>query len=60
MTPLGSVKVNPSQCVTAELTMFADDDGCPVLGGNTVYPDGDGGFKTGTFRFLVAELRVAG
>ena len=44
--------------VTADLTMFADQDGQPVYSGNTVYPGGDGEILTGTWPFLVAEMRV--
>lgn len=59
--------------VTCELTMFADLDGNPLLelerrehypvmpghiGSHAVYPDEDGNIRTGTFPFLVAEMRV--
>ena len=59
--------------VTCELTMFADLDGNPLLelerrdrypvmpghiGSHVVYPDEEGGIRTGTFPFLVAEMRV--
>jgi len=47
--------------VWAELTMFADGDGRPLLAGHPV-PDpdgGEGGVLTGTFAFLVTEMRVA-
>jgi hypothetical protein len=49
--------------ITCELTMFADDKGMPVLfaredGNFTVFPDGEGKIRTGTFPFLVAEMRV--
>jgi hypothetical protein len=53
--------------ITCELTMFADDDGMPVLspgeypgrpGSVKIYMDGDGNVRTGTFTFIVAEMRV--
>ncbi len=44
--------------IIADLVMMADPDGMPVLNGSTVYPDGEGGFLTGVFPFLVAEMRV--
>jgi hypothetical protein len=57
--PLGCVTAEAGQFITADLAMLADDHGKPLMGGKTVYPDGNGGIRQGTFRFLVAEMRVA-
>ncbi len=50
------VHVDAEALVTADLIMFADADGGPLLGGEPV-PQGDG-FVTGAFPFLVGEMRV--
>jgi hypothetical protein len=50
------VNADMDAIVTADLTMFADADGEPLLDGEPV-PDGDG-FRTGVFPFVVAEMRV--
>jgi hypothetical protein len=62
------------QWIECDLLMLADDDGKPILFPDAhadhpgctlqgervrVCPDGRGGFKQGTFRFVVAEMRVA-
>ena|SRR5579872_846627 len=62
------IRADASSFVTAELTMFADDEGRPVLfpeaspdnraGPVKVYLDEHGKVRTGTFPFLVAEMRV--
>lgn len=53
--------------VTCWLTMDADDDGKPVLfpepspgkpGSVKICVDGDGKVRTGTFPFLVSEMRI--
>jgi hypothetical protein len=59
--------------ITCELTMLADDKGMPLLelervpdpqgrpghiGHERIYVDDDGRIRTGTFPFLVAEMRV--
>jgi len=61
------IRADASGFVTAELTMLADDDGKPVF---SAQPDSDrpgcmkvrldehGKIRTGTFPFLVAEMRV--
>lgn len=53
-----TVRASADGWVTADLTMLADPDGMPVLSGSTVYPDDEGRARTGTFSFLVAEMRV--
>jgi len=50
------VHADAGALVTADLTMFADADGEPLLDGEPVI-DGDG-FRTGVFPFLVSEMRV--
>lgn len=45
-----------SDAVTADLTMFADEDGQPVYTGRPHMRDGE--MLHGTFPFLVAEMRV--
>ena len=50
------VHADPERLVTADLTLFADADGEPVLDGEPVA--GDVGFLTGTFPFLVGEMRI--
>jgi hypothetical protein len=52
------IHADAQNIVTAELTMFCDLDGKPVYGGSTFWPDDDGKPRTGTFSFLVAEMRV--
>jgi hypothetical protein len=42
--------------VTADLTLFTDEDGEPLLDGEPVAKDSE--FLTGTFPFLVGEMRV--
>lgn len=51
-----TVHADPGALVTADLTMFADEDGEPVLEGEPVL--GDGEILTGTFPFVVSEMRV--
>lgn len=54
--------------VTADLTLFADEDGEPVLdlqpavtaADRRIVLDEDGGTVTGVFPFLVTEMRVRG
>ena len=58
-----SVTADAEDAIRADLTMFADDNGMPVLfpdidGNLTIWQAGDGDIKTGTFLFLVAEMRV--
>lgn len=56
------VHVPANGLVTADLTMFADLDGQPVYDGKPHIrgqADLDGEIVTGTFPFLVAEMRVA-
>ncbi len=50
------IKADVKSPITADLTMFVDADGQPLLAGEPV-PDGDE-FRVGTFTFLVAEMRV--
>lgn len=58
LVPAGCVTARPERFITADLTMFADDDGKPVPCGCAVPLDENGKIRTGTFRFLVAEMRV--
>ena len=59
-----SVTATAADVITCDLTVFADEDGTPVLfpredGHVTAWPaHGGGGVKTATFPFLVAEMRV--
>jgi hypothetical protein len=56
-----TVHVSCDDLVWAELTMWTDADGHPLYGGSDGEPlMGAGGVVTGTFPFLVAEMRVAG
>jgi hypothetical protein len=50
------VHADVNDLVTADLTLFADGDGQPLLDGKPVEKDGK--FLTGVFPFLVAEMRV--
>lgn len=53
------VHVEHSSWITADLTVFTDPDGRPLgKSDTTVYKDEDGKFRTATFRYLVAEMRV--
>lgn len=57
------VHADVEHLVTADLTMFADEDGKPVFDGEPVLAqDGDGGqvFLEGTFSFLVTGMRTRG
>lgn len=46
--------------VEVELTQLADGDGKPLGSGAPVVPDDDGKrFRTGAFRYVVAEMRIA-
>jgi hypothetical protein len=51
-----TVYADAGALVTADLILFADEDGEPLLDGKPVL-DGEG-FRTGTFPFVVAEMRV--
>ena len=51
-----TVRVAGWGMVTAELTLFADADGDPILDGEPVEADGE--ILTGVFPFLVSEMRV--
>ncbi len=55
-----SLRADSSEPVVAELTMLTDTDGKPLWDGAPIPPrDEDGNFRTGRFRWLVAEMRVA-
>jgi hypothetical protein len=60
-----AVRVVPERWIECELTMSAGEDGEPVIGlepgtsGMSAVLDDDGNVRTGTFRFMVAEMRVA-
>lgn len=57
-----TIHATATELVWAEATMFADEDGRPVCNVPPVrklHTDADG-IVTGTFRFLVTEMRVAG
>lgn len=51
-----TVRADVAEIVTADLILFADADGNPVLDGAPV--PGDDEILTGTFTFVVAEMRV--
>jgi len=51
-----TVHADAGALVTADLTLFADEDGEPLLEGKPV--QGGEGFLTGTFPFVVSEMRV--
>lgn len=53
------VDASATGIVTADLTMYADQDGNPRLGGQPNVGD-DGEIATGVFRFAVAAMRVSG
>lgn len=50
------ITASPQNLVTAELTMLADADGEPIPDGLPVVEGGE--IRTGTFTFLVTEMRV--
>jgi len=51
-----SVAVDMEAIVTADLTLFADEDGEPLLDGEPVLDGGE--IRTALFPFVVAEMRV--
>lgn len=53
-----TVRVTMDEIVTADLTMFADEHGEPILDGQPLVRDGE--ILTGVFPFLVSEMRVKG
>ena len=53
-----TVRADAREQVTAELTMFTDADGEPLTGGLPVADNDGGGFRQGTFTYVVAEMRV--
>jgi len=53
-----TIHADAGALVTADLTLFADKDGEPLLDGNPVL--GGDGIRTGAFPFVVAEMRVRG
>ena len=52
-----TVRVSMDEIVTADLTMFADEEGNPVHEGMPHVRDGE--VITATFPFIVSEMRVA-
>ena len=64
--PAVTVHADAQRWVTADLAMFADAEGMPVLfpddpehsGSVLIFMDEDGHVRWGTFLFLVAEMRV--
>jgi hypothetical protein len=50
------IHADASDIVTADVTMFADEDGQPVYAGRPRVRDGE--TIWGTFPFLVAEMRI--
>jgi hypothetical protein len=53
-----AVHADSGALVTADLTLFADEDGEPVLDGKPAVRDGE--TLTATFPFVVSEMRVRG
>jgi hypothetical protein len=54
------IHADPQQVVTATLTMLTDADGKPLAANAKPVLDTDGeNVRTGVFRWLVAEMRVA-
>ena len=56
-----AIHATATDLTVVDLVMFADDDGRPLLTAGPALkpgPDGDE-IRTGTFRFLVADMRVA-
>ena len=51
-----TVRADMESLVTADLTLFADANGEPILDGMPVMKDGEP--LTGVFTFLVSEMRV--
>lgn len=51
-----TVRADVAEIVTADLILFADADGNPILDGVPVL--GDDEILTGTFPFVVSEMRV--
>ena len=51
------------EAIHVDLTMLADDDGQPILGGpdsvNKAYDRDSGTVRTGVFRYAVMEMRIA-
>lgn len=62
---LPAVTADASSFVTADLVMFADAEGNPLMpsgepGGMEFCLDDEGKARTGVFTFIVAEMRVRG
>lgn len=51
-----TIDVVLNDLIVAVLTMLTDADGAPS---EKPVPDGNGGFRSAVFRWLVAEMRVA-
>lgn len=51
-----AIRADAREIITADLTMLADEDGNPLYDGPPVLRDRE--IVTGTFPFLVAEMRV--
>jgi hypothetical protein len=58
ITLSASIGIDPRGFVTADLTMLADVDGDPSTG-PSVLDEETGTYRTGVFRYVVAEMRVA-